>query len=59
MIRGKTERVKFREFQRKRVNEGQAKIAKDLGFPKGFFQFAKRHGVFPVDVQNEYLKYPS
>ena len=50
-------RIQFRAAQRARINASQKAIAKALGLPKAFIQFAKRHGVSPVDIRNERLKY--
>ena len=52
-------RTQFRAAQRARINAAQTAIARELGLPKAFFQFAKRHGVMPETVRNERLKFPS
>lgn len=50
-------RQQFRKAQRARTRKTQRDIAKKLGLPKGFLQFASRHGALPEDVRNERLKY--
>ncbi len=50
-------RQQFRAAQRKRVNAAQKAIAKQMGLPKGFVQFAKRHGVVAEQIRGERLKY--
>lgn len=52
-------RQKFREFQRARVKAAQRLITEAMGLPKGFMQFAARHGVAPEQIRNERLKYPA
>ena len=52
------DRQQFRAAQRKRVRHQQKLIAKELGLPKGLFQFASRHGVVPEQIRNERLKFP-
>jgi hypothetical protein len=51
------DRRELRALQRGRVNARQKQIAQDLGLPKGFIQFAARHGVMPEQIRNERLKY--
>lgn len=50
-------RQQFRKLQRTRVRAAQTLISQQMGLPKGFMQFAARHGVMPEAIRNERLKY--
>lgn len=51
-------RKEFRRQQRARMNANEKALAKSLGLPAGFLQYAKRHGVLPSDIAMTRAKYP-